>query len=43
VFSNLTDNELGMLVLGFGQDNDGEVYVMASSGTAGSGTIYKIE
>jgi glucose/arabinose dehydrogenase len=43
VFSNLTDNELGMLVLGFGQDNDGEVYVMTSSGTAGSGKIYKIE
>jgi glucose/arabinose dehydrogenase len=33
---------LGMFVLGFGQDNAGEVYVLTSGGTANSGRVYKI-
>jgi hypothetical protein len=31
-----------MLVLGFGQDKAGEVYVMTSAGAANSGKVYKI-
>ncbi|HYG19287.1 MAG TPA: PQQ-dependent sugar dehydrogenase [Ohtaekwangia sp.] len=42
-FNNLDDNELNMFVLGFGQDNDGEVYVLTSSGSANSGAVYKID
>jgi glucose/arabinose dehydrogenase len=41
-FSNMTNNELGMLVLGFGQDKAGEVYVMTSLGAPNSGKVYKI-
>jgi glucose/arabinose dehydrogenase len=41
-FSNMSNNELGMLVLGFGQDKAGEVYVMTSAGAANSGKVYKI-
>ncbi len=40
--SNMDGNELGMFVLGFGKDGDGEVYVLTSSGTAGSGSVYRI-
>lgn len=39
---NMSNNELGMLVLGFGQDKAGEVYVTASGGVASSGKVYKI-
>lgn len=39
---NMPDGELNMLVLGFGQDNAGEVYVLTSAGTAASGKVYKI-
>jgi hypothetical protein len=31
-----------MFVLGFGQDNSGEVYVLTSGGAASSGKIFKI-
>ncbi len=41
-FGNMTNGELGMLVLGFGQDNDGEVYVMTSQGAANTGRVYRI-
>lgn len=41
-FSNMPNNALGMLVLGFGQDNAGEVYVTTTSGVANSGKVYKI-
>lgn len=40
--SNMDNNELGMLVLGFGQDKSGEVYVLTNSGEANSGKVYKI-
>jgi glucose/arabinose dehydrogenase len=40
--SNMTNNELSMFVLGFGQDNGGEVYVLTSAGTQNSGSVYKI-
>jgi hypothetical protein len=40
--NNLSNNELGMFLLGFGQDNDGEVYVLTSSGAAGSGKVFAI-
>jgi glucose/arabinose dehydrogenase len=40
--SNMTNSEIGAFILGFGQGNDGEVYVLTSSGTAGSGKVYKI-
>jgi glucose/arabinose dehydrogenase len=33
---------LEMFVLGFGQDNAGEVYVLTSGGSANSGKVYKI-
>jgi hypothetical protein len=39
----MSNNELGMLVLGFGQDKAGEVYVMTSQGAANSGKVYKLE
>lgn len=38
----MSNNDLGMFVLGFGQDKAGEVYVTTSGGTAGSGKVYKI-
>jgi hypothetical protein len=38
----MNNNELGMLVLGFGQDKRGEVYVLTNSGEANSGKVYKI-
>ena len=41
-FDNMKSG-LGMFVLGFGQDNAGEVYVLTSGTTAGSGQVYKIE
>lgn len=40
--SNMTNNEVGMYILGFGQDNDGEVYVLTNSGESNSGKVYKI-
>ena len=42
VFSNLSNNEIGMFILGFGQDRAGEVYVLTSAGTTGAGRVYKI-
>jgi glucose/arabinose dehydrogenase len=39
---NMSNNELGMFVLGFGQDKAGEVYVLTSGGAASSGKIYKL-
>jgi glucose/arabinose dehydrogenase len=42
-FSNMANNELGMFVLGFGQDKAGEVYVTTSKGVENSGKVYKIE
>lgn len=39
---NMPDNEVGQLVLAFGQDRAGEVYVLTSEGTASSGKVYKI-
>ena len=38
----MNNKELGMFVLGFGQDKAGEVYVLTSGGTASSGKIYKL-
>jgi glucose/arabinose dehydrogenase len=40
--SNMPNREFGAFILGFGQDNDGEVYVLTNSGTSGSGKVYKI-
>ncbi|HEX6889596.1 MAG TPA: hypothetical protein VF141_02850, partial [Chryseolinea sp.] len=37
-----TNNELNEYVLGFGQDADGEVYVLTNDGTVASGKVYKI-
>jgi hypothetical protein len=41
-FNNLEGGELGMLLLGFGQDKAGEVYVLTSDGTANSGKVYQL-
>jgi glucose/arabinose dehydrogenase len=41
-FNNLDGGELSEFVLGFGQDNAGEVYVLTSGGAAGSGKVYRI-
>ena len=38
----ISNNEMEMFVLGFGQDKAGEVYVLTSGGAAASGTIFKI-
>lgn len=40
--SNKTNNALGEFVLGFGQDQSGEVYVLTNTGAANSGKVYKI-
>jgi hypothetical protein len=40
--SNKTNSELDEFVLGFGQDQSGEVYVLTNSGTPNSGKVYKI-
>jgi len=40
---NMDNNEVGMFILGFGQDNDGEIYVMTNGGTDNSGKVYKID
>jgi hypothetical protein len=40
--SNTTGNELEEFVLGFGQDNSGEVYVLTSAGAENSGKVYRI-
>jgi glucose/arabinose dehydrogenase len=40
--TNKTNNEIGELVLGFGKDNAGEVYVLTSVGVANSGKVYRI-
>jgi glucose/arabinose dehydrogenase len=39
---NMSGNEIGQLLLAFGQDDAGDVYVLTSAGTAGSGKVYKI-
>lgn len=41
-FANRDDGELGMLLLGFGQDKAGEVYVLTSDGTPNSGKVYML-
>jgi glucose/arabinose dehydrogenase len=40
--SNRDNNELGLLLLGFGQDKAGEVYLLTSAGSANSGGVYKL-
>jgi hypothetical protein len=40
--TNKTGNELDEFVLGFGKDNDGEVYVLTNGATTNSGKVYKI-
>ena len=40
--TNRTGNELDEFVLGFGKDNDGEVYVLTNGGAANSGKVYRI-
>jgi glucose/arabinose dehydrogenase len=40
--TNRTGNELDEFVLGFGKDNEGEVYVLTNGGAANSGKVYKI-
>ncbi len=40
---NMTNGELAEFVLGFGQDNEGEVYVLTSAGAPGSGRVYEID
>jgi glucose/arabinose dehydrogenase len=40
--SNKTNSELDEFVLGFGQDQSGEIYVLTNAGTANSGKVYKI-
>jgi glucose/arabinose dehydrogenase len=40
--SNKTNSELDEYVLGFGQDQSGEVYVLTNSGSPNSGKVYKI-
>jgi glucose/arabinose dehydrogenase len=40
--SNMPNNELAEFILGFGQDSEGEVYVLTSGGTANSGKVYKL-
>jgi glucose/arabinose dehydrogenase len=41
-FNNQENGELNMLLLGFGQDKNGEVYVLTSSGTPNSGKVYML-
>ena len=40
--TNKTGNELDEFVLGFGKDNEGEVYVLTNGATENSGKVYKI-
>ncbi|HYI76550.1 MAG TPA: hypothetical protein VEW65_02965, partial [Chryseolinea sp.] len=40
--TNKAGNELDKFVLGFGKDNDGEVYVLTNGATTNSGKVYKI-
>jgi glucose/arabinose dehydrogenase len=40
--SNMPNRELAEFVLGFGQDTEGEVYVLTSGGAANSGKVYKL-
>lgn len=42
IIENMDNNELGMYVMGFGQDNEGDVYVMAKGEAENTGTVYKI-
>jgi hypothetical protein len=42
VISNTPDNELGEFVLGFGKDNNGEVYVLTNGEAEGTGKVYRI-
>jgi len=37
-----TNNELNEYVLGFGQDNSGEIYILTNAGAAASGKVYKV-
>jgi glucose/arabinose dehydrogenase len=39
-FSNQDNGELNKLLLGFGQDKKGEVYLLTSDGTSNSGKVY---
>lgn len=44
-FAKMPDEKIGAFVLGFGRDNDGEVYVLASSSTGpvgSTGIVYKL-
>lgn len=41
--ANMTSGEIGMFVLGFGQDQDGEVYVLTKGTGSNTGTVYKIQ
>ncbi len=40
--ANMPDSEIGELLLAFGQDIAGDVYVLTSARAAGSGKVYKI-
>jgi glucose/arabinose dehydrogenase len=40
--TNKAGNELDEFVLGFGKDNDGEVYVLTNGAATNSGKVYKI-
>ncbi|WP_276372323.1 PQQ-dependent sugar dehydrogenase [Chryseolinea sp. H1M3-3] len=40
--TNKANNELDEYILGFGQDNSGEVYVLTKAGAENSGKVYKI-
>lgn len=39
---NMPSGDLDEFVVGFGKDDDGEVYVLTNRGTAGSGKVYKL-
>lgn len=41
-FNNQDNGELNMLLLGFGQDKKGEVYILTSNGTPNSGKVYML-
>ena len=40
--NNMDNSDIGMYVLGFGQDAHGEIYVLTNAGTENSGKVYKI-
>lgn len=42
LISNMENGGIGMYVLGFGQDAQGEVYVLTNGGSENSGSVYKI-